>query len=257
MQTTRTQLRQMARDQLKGSWLWVIGLWILPPILVNIVTAINNWIWTGRFEIDEKMLHLFWWKQSGVGLIGFIIGLAALVISYGVIYSQLAFRDTGKKPNIFKAIFAGFTNGYLFRTLITSILVNIFLCLWTILLIIPGIIKGFSYSMTPYIMKDMIDAHHKMSFTEAIRQSRKLMKGHKTDLFILWLSFNIWYFIIGVIGLVFFTINVESYTMSVLITVITAVACWIASFYIQTYYRQTVANFYRDLAGDKFLNGDY
>lgn len=247
----------MAHDQLKNSWLWVIGLWILPPVIINIVTAINNWIWTGDFNPDEKMLHLVWWRQSGLGLIGFIITLASLVISYSVAYSQLAFRDTGEKPNIFKAIFSGFNNGYLFKTLFTSILVNIFVFLWSFLLIVPGIIKAFSYAMTPYIMKDMIDAGHKMGVTEAIRQSRMVMKGHKTNLFILWLSFNIWYMIIGVIGLVFFIMNIESYTLSVLITLITAVACGLASFYIQPYYRQTIANFYRELVGEKYLKGDY
>lgn len=54
--------------------------------------------------------------------------------------------------------------------------------------------------MTPYIMKDMIDSKHEMTATEAISESRKIMKGNKTTLFIIWLTFNIWYFIITLIG---------------------------------------------------------
>ena len=59
--------------------------------------------------------------------------------------------------------------------------------LWVIgLLIIPGIIKRFSYAMAPQIMKDMIDSKYEMTATEAISESRKVMKGNKTTLFIIW-----------------------------------------------------------------------
>ena len=70
----------------------------------------------------------------------------------------------------------------------TSIVVSIFVILWTLLLIIPGIIKSLSYSQTFYVLKD----HPEYSMTEAITESRKIMQGYKWKYFLLNLSFIGW-----------------------------------------------------------------
>ena len=49
------------------------------------------------------------------------------------------------------------------------------MCLWTLLFIIPGLIKSYSYRMVPYILSDNED----MSATEAITKSREIMNGNK------------------------------------------------------------------------------
>lgn len=63
--------------------------------------------------------------------------------------------------------------------------------LWTLLLIIPGIIKKYSYSMTPYILHE----YPELGASEAIHRSRMMMRGHKFDLFWLQLSFIGWFFL--------------------------------------------------------------
>lgn len=68
------------------------------------------------------------------------------------------------------------------------LLMHIFIFLWSLLFIIPGIIKMFSYAMTPYILEE----NPELSAGEAIDRSRAMMKGHKFDLFWLWLSFIGW-----------------------------------------------------------------
>ena len=68
------------------------------------------------------------------------------------------------------------------------LLMGIFVLLWTLLLIIPGIIKGFAYSLVPYILVDKPE----LSANEAINLSMKMMKGHKFDFFWLCLSFIGW-----------------------------------------------------------------
>ena len=70
-------------------------------------------------------------------------------------------------------------------------LMNLFIALWSLLFIIPGIIKAFSYSMTPFILEE----HPELSANEAIDHSRAMMKGHKFDLFWLILSFIGWGFL--------------------------------------------------------------
>jgi uncharacterized membrane protein len=67
-------------------------------------------------------------------------------------------------------------------------LMGLFLCLWSLLLVIPGIIKAFSYAMTPYILED----YPELSANDAIDLSRAMMKGRKFDLFWLCLSFIGW-----------------------------------------------------------------
>lgn len=67
------------------------------------------------------------------------------------------------------------------RYLGTSLLVGLFTCLWALLLIVPGIIMGYAYSMTPFIMKD----NPELSPMECIKKSKAMMSGYKWKLFCL------------------------------------------------------------------------
>ncbi|MDR0922473.1 MAG: DUF975 family protein [Lactobacillales bacterium] len=72
----------------------------------------------------------------------------------------------------------------------------IYLGLWSLLFLIPGIVKSYSYAMTYYVLKDGYEVTGKMPSTnEAITRSRELMYGHKWELFILDLSFIPWRFL--------------------------------------------------------------
>ena len=83
----------------------------------------------------------------------------------------------------------GFTNYW--RNVWSMLLVSIFTVLWSLLFIIPGIIKLFSYAMTPYIIVD----NPELTANEAIDRSRMMMRGHKFDLFWLYLGFIGWFFL--------------------------------------------------------------
>ena len=89
---------------------------------------------------------------------------------------EAAFGDLFSK---FDAFGTGFAQRFL-RTLYCS--------LWSLLFVIPGIIKGYSYAMTPFILAD----HPELTASQAISWSEELMDGHKTDLFILDLTFLGW-----------------------------------------------------------------
>lgn len=69
-----------------------------------------------------------------------------------------------------------------------SFLMGLYTCLWSLLLIIPGIVKYYAYAMTPYIMMEKPD----MGINDAITKSREMMKGHKWQLFWLDVSFTGW-----------------------------------------------------------------
>ena len=109
-----------------------------------------------------------------------------LLLPLGVAFVN-AFRkllvnmDTNILSNLFN-----FSNYW--RKVGGMVLMTILIFLWSLLLVIPGIIKSFSYSMTPFIL----DEFPELSPSEAIHRSRMMMKGHKFDLFWLYLSVIGW-----------------------------------------------------------------
>ena len=73
-----------------------------------------------------------------------------------------------------------------------QVFMGLFILLWSLLLIIPGIIKAYAYSMTFFILAE----NKGMSVLEAITLSRTMMNGHKMDLFLLCLSFIGWFILV-------------------------------------------------------------
>ena len=74
------------------------------------------------------------------------------------------------------------------RSVVTMLLRDVFLALWFCLLVIPGIIKSYSYMMVPYLVLD----NPELSAKEVITRSREMMNGHKWRAFLLDLSFIGW-----------------------------------------------------------------
>ena len=85
-------------------------------------------------------------------------------------------------------LFDGYKGNWM-RIFTTYLLVEIYTALWTLLLIVPGIIKSLSYSMTFFVLRD--NPH--LSNNAAIEKSMQLMDGHKMQLFRLYLSFIGWF----------------------------------------------------------------
>ncbi len=92
------------------------------------------------------------------------------------------------KPIDIADLFSGFKNNF-GRNFLLALLINIFTFLWTLLFIIPGIVKAYSYSMSYFIAND----HPEYDWKTCINESKRLTDGHKMDLFILDLSFLGWY----------------------------------------------------------------
>ena len=100
----------------------------------------------------------------------------------------------------------GFAKGFqsFGRTVLCFLLMNIFIFLWTLLFIVPGIIKSYAYSMTRFILTE----NPNVTSRQAIDLSQDIMRGHKGKLFVLHLSFIGWHLLglltCGLLG-VFFT----------------------------------------------------
>ncbi len=93
--------------------------------------------------------------------------------------------DTTPMTDVFK-YFNGWKN--LKRSSFTFFLWYLYYCLWMMLFIVPGIIKYYSYSQTFFILDD----HPELSPNQAITLSRKMMDGHKAELFWLQARFGGW-----------------------------------------------------------------
>ena len=122
-------------------------------------------------------------------LSGFIVGiLAALPLTMGLYAMYLnMYKDNEWSVG---DIFSSFRNGmdYYLNSFLLLFVNSIFIFLWSLLFVIPGIIKTFSYSMSPYILID----NPGMTAGEARRKSMEIMKGNKWKLFCLQFSFIGW-----------------------------------------------------------------
>lgn len=156
---TNRQLRGVARETLKGNWLYAVLCTLLYTAVVSVC---------GSIPLAGLLV---------VGPLGFGMSIAFLRFVRG----ETSGEDLVTKP------FEVF-NHY-GRTLGASLLVFLFVMLWSLLLIVPGIVKGLSYAMTPYILHD----NPEMSARECIRQSQKMMDGYKMKFFLLQLSFIGWF----------------------------------------------------------------
>ncbi|MFU8793231.1 MAG: DUF975 family protein [Acholeplasmataceae bacterium] len=118
---------------------------------------------------------------SSIG-IGFIIA-GPLYVGLIYYFKKLQVQERTE----FNIIFDGFKDP-LTPSIVGYVLVLVFTFLWSLLFLIPGIIKSFSYAMTLYIIAE----NPTITATEAITRSREIMVGNKFRLFILYLSFIGW-----------------------------------------------------------------
>lgn len=116
-------------------------------------------------------------------VIGSIIVAGPLAVGMAFVLLALTRKESAELGDMFNGFKTGFADN-----LIAGLLVSVFTFLWSLLLVIPGIIKGYSYSMTNYILAD----NPGMPAMEAIKRSQDMMNGHKWRFFCLQFSFIGW-----------------------------------------------------------------
>lgn len=119
-----------------------------------------------------------------------VIGIAASIVLTGPIMvglnSHTLKRVRGENAD-FMDILNGFKDDFAGNFLL-GFMMNLFILLWSLLFIIPGIIKTYAYSMAYYIKND----HPEYTWKECLKASEEMMKGHKWRLFCLQFSFIGW-----------------------------------------------------------------
>lgn len=160
----RKQLKAQAKEQIKGK----IGVLIAVTLVIGAITAAASFL-----------ANLI----PGVGLAVSVIVTPAFALSTIRIYLMVV---RGGTPEV-KNCFDGFDD--FFSAFKVTLLAGIYTFLWSLLFIIPGIVKGYSYSMAMYVLAD----NKGKSARECIAESKAMMEGHKMELFVLDLSFIGWY----------------------------------------------------------------
>ena len=132
---------------------------------------------------------------SGIPFVSFIL---AGTISYAL--SRIYIKAVrGDKKVLFEDLLAGYNEDFT-ATIVLGIVRSIFIFLWSLLFIIPGIVKSYAYSMASFIQQDSDDK----DWRSCLDRSQEMMKGYKGKLFLLDLSFIGWY----ILGFLCFGIGV-------------------------------------------------
>ncbi len=185
---TRIEMKAAAKQQISGS--------ILALVIIFLITGLIAGTFVGALLVP------------------------ALSVSLCAIYLGMTKGTKASIGDMFCRI------GTVGKALWLSILIYVFTYLWTLLFIIPGIIKGFSYSMAYYVLAE----NPNMTAREALNTSKRIMKGHKWELFVLQLSFIGWH-LLGMI------------------------TCGIAYIYVIPYISATTANFYNSIKEPVVVEG--
>lgn len=184
------ELKKTAREQLCGKWAAAVLFTFVYFILSAIIATLESFVW------NLSLLTL--------------LLIAPMTYSYNIAF--LSNKRVGGGFSV-EQLFVGYKD--FIRIAGTYLLVNIYTFLWALLFIVPGVIKGISYSQTIYILND----NPELSYDAAIERSMAMMRGHKWEYFCLYLSFIGW----------------------ILLIIITA---GIATFWVLPYMCATFANYY-------------
>ncbi len=163
--------KQKAKTYLDGNWPEIV----IVTIIVLLFTSVSNGeSWLG-FESGNFKFGL----SGGFGQI------FALIVTGPLTYGYLYFIKSLKNGNgNISQVFLGFSERFK-ETFIAHIVTTIFIVLWALLLIIPGIIAAISYSMVYLILQD----NPQMNAYQAIQESKIIMNGNKMRYFQFVISF--------------------------------------------------------------------
>ena len=195
-----TNYKNRALSALENKWGNFVAITFVYGLIIGITQVLSG------DKDSPAILHL-------IGLVLFIL---ALPLTWG--FQTLFLGAVRGGEATAKDMFEGYNKELFSRVLTTTLLYYVYVFLWSLLLLIPGCIKSYSYAMTPYILKD----NPEMKNNAAIEESMRMMDGHKLELFILDLSFIGW-------------------------AILSILTCCIGFLWLVPYMNMARVNFYEDL----------
>ena len=187
---SRQEIKAIGKERFKANyWPCVLALLLVTVVLMAISgltsSASTSAAMTAAMNGSESEPTATISIGSSVGTILAILiaGPLTIGLNYFFVMNTLGRTDQITATTPFPVAFQNYgrkLGGYLWMELFTF--------LWSLLFIIPGIIKSFSYAMAPYILADCPNVKAR----DALKLSMRIMKGHKWELFVFILSFIGW-----------------------------------------------------------------
>ena len=186
---SRQEIKAWAREKIKGEFWPLLGTILVGSFLIGFTIIWPN----SSYNPNEAGSQMYY---------SISIGWLLYFIQVGLTYYLVRFVKDEKHE--FKDLFR-FSSDF-GRCLGACLLQAVFIFLFTLLLIIPGIMKSLGYSLVPYLLAD--EKYKDMKLMDILKKSEEMMNGHKADLFVFGLSFILWY-LLGFVtcGLAFFYVT--------------------------------------------------
>lgn len=218
---TYSDIRRIARENLTGNYWQSVTVAFVAAIFGALITSAGvnveireEWV----REIPNTVRTFLILAGSAAGTLSLVQLILGGTVQLG--YTKYLLNQYNHASLDIKDLFSQFDR---FREgFLQHFLRTLYIFLWSLLFIIPGIIKSLSYSMTPFIMAENPD----MTAKEAIEASKQLMDGHKGELFMLGLTFIGWILLCGL-------------------------TLGIGSFFLNPYMNAAYAAFYKELTASK------
>lgn len=258
--------RRMALDALQGNWRVAILTGFVAPLVGATLWGGSGSGSSSASDSDPITGGLFYTLDSEtIRLIVTILSIAAIVlILWGIVvfviggaakfgYAIFNLNLVDGKEARFSDLFSQFDR--IGSGIIMNLLVGIFTFLWSLLFIIPGIIKSYSYAMTPFILAE----HPELSENAAITRSRELMDGNKWRLFCLLFSFIGWELLICspfLVSLILLSVKLATgvniaLTGALVFCGISFILFFIGQLFLCPYQNAALAAFYRDISEER------
>ena len=245
--------RSIAREALRGKWLLsVLTAFVASLIGAQIVSGSGGGSSTNssrssnsNIRLEEyfslEVLNVF--RTILLALIVYIVISAIISLIIGgagkLGYARYNLNLVDGMEARFEDLFSQFHR--LGDGFVMNILIGIYTFLWTLLFVIPGIIKSFSYAMTPYILYE----HPEYSPNEAITKSREIMSGNKFRLFCLYFSFIGWSLLCTIPAIIALVGALSGMFILLPLILVTIVG----DLFVGAYMEAANAAFYREVSG--------
>ena len=185
--------RMLALDALRGKWKTAVLTGIAASALGATIVSSSNSAVSNSNQAKDIHFELFSQPNGGrllaVLLAGIVLWAVLQLIVGGAVQLGYAHFNLNLVDGNDAAISDLFSQkDRLWDGFCMKFLQGLYIALWSLLLVIPGIVKTYSYAMTPYIMSE----HPSLTANEAITESRRIMNGNKWRLFCLDFSFIGW-----------------------------------------------------------------
>ena len=228
-----SDFRRIARESLKGKWGIALGTGLVAALLGGTISSSGTSVNINSGNVQQRIssgeLESFFYSDTFRHLLPLIFIIGAIITVWSLVmlvlggavslgYAKFNLNLVDGQPLRFDDLFSEFHR--IWPAFCLQFLMGLFVVLWSLLFIIPGILAAYSYAMAPYIMAENPD----MTAREAIAASKEMMRGNRWRLFCLGFSFIGW-------------------------AILAALTLGIGTLWLRPYEEAAQAAFYRDLSG--------